>query len=128
MNKIWRAFAVIAVIYALVMGLLSVQYFFDRGDMKKAARVIYRFKPDNDKEASLIQLMAGSWQVNQDDVRCETQVMSRYEGHVFVECGLKTGFEKNSTEKNYHWIVDVVAGRIVAKNDKAKFLMQVESK
>jgi len=104
------------------MALMTLQYFFDRGDMKKAAQVIYNYKPDPLKETTLISLMAEKYNLDSQSIRCETELISRYEGSIFIDCGVTNNFTKHSDE-NFHWLVDVVSARIVAKNDKARELM-----
>lgn len=124
---IFRAILVIIAVYCVIMAVVAVQYFFDRGDMKKAAKVIYEFRPqgpsDNTKNATLAEQMAAFYKISTDDLYCETQIVSRYEGHVLVECGEENGFQADNRELNFYWLVNVVAGRIDGKNKLALQLM-----
>ena len=114
MKKVWRVILGIVIIYAAVMALMSVQYFFDQGDLKKAAAVIYEYRPPLHPDKTLLEFMAADLKLNPDQVHCETQLLSRYEGRVLVECGV--------TGNNYEWVVDVVRHTVTAHNDRAKNL------
>lgn len=114
MKKLWRVIVAVLIVYAAVMALMSVQYFFDRGDLKKAAAVIYQYKLPSHPDKNLLELMASDLNVNSEQVQCETELLSRYEGRVLIECGV--------AGNNYEWVVDVVLHTVQAHNDKAKKL------
>jgi hypothetical protein len=120
MNRIWRALLVIVMVYALVMAVMTVQYFFDRGDLKKASKVIYSYQPPSFPDKTLIQVMANHFQITEDKVYCESSLISRYEGKVLVECGNAQGFVIKQSKVNFEWLVNVVAHSIVARNELAK--------
>lgn len=111
MKKIFRVLGMIFAAYAIVMAAMIVQYFFDRGDLKKAAAVVYQFKPVNGKESTLIDFMADEQHLAPDAINCQTQIASRYEGRVAVTCD------------GYQWMVDVVGSRIYPQNEQARKLM-----
>lgn len=121
-TTLYRAAVVIFMIYAIVMAVMTVQYFFDRGDMKKASQVIYQAKPNGTD--LLITLMAGDAKITSTDLYCETQIESRYEGYVLVECGPKQTFKTGDAANNYLWRVDVIGGQVSAKNEKAQKLIR----
>lgn len=122
MKKLWRVIVAVLIVYAAVMALMSVQYFFDRGDLKKAAAVIYQYKLPSHPEKNLLELMASDLNVNPDRVHCETELLSRYEGRVLIECGAQARFKKHDSGNNHEWVVDVVLHTVQAHNDKAKKL------
>lgn len=111
MKKFFRVLLVVFAIYAIVMAAMAVQYFFDRGDLRKASAVIYEFKPDKTKDETLAALMAAEQKILPTELACDAQIMSRYEGQVLVTCD------------KYEWMVDVVASRIYPKNEVAQKLM-----
>lgn len=77
MKKIFRGLLVVLFAYLMVMGMMSLQHLFDRGDMKKAAQVIYQFQPNKDSPQTLLDLMLiAKAQKNPDDMRCETSILS----------------------------------------------------
>jgi len=126
MKTIIRAFIVIIVIYATVMAVMGLQYMFDRGDMKKAAKVIYEFKPSHTVNKTLAELMAQNLGVTPEELHCETELISRYEGRVLVECGDKKSFQPENTDLNFHFVVDVVRGSVDGKNEKARKLIATQ--
>lgn len=111
MKKVLRFLAMIIAVYAIVMAAMVVQYFFDRGDLKKASAVIYQFKPVAARPDTLIDYMAAESHVTPDAIQCQSQITSRYEGRVSVICD------------GYEWVVDVVASRIYPQNEQAHKLM-----
>lgn len=121
LRTIFKALVVIALAYVGLMAVLGVQYFFDRGDMKKAARVVYEYRPRG-HEKTLVELMAQHYGIGGDQLKCETQIISRYEGRVLVECGPPDLFKAHDAEVNFQWEVDVVGGAIRELNEKAKKL------
>jgi len=68
--------------------------------MKKAAKVIYQYKPLNKQDITLVQMMAQQLGISQENLHCETQLISRYEGHVLVECGSKKSFLPENADLN----------------------------
>lgn len=123
MRTIIRVFGAIAIIYCGVMAVMVLQYLFDKRDLKEASRVVYEFRPHGDKQMTLLELMAEALKITSDDVYCETGLMSRYEGKVWVDCGEKNSFTQNQSD-HYQWEVDVVAFQVLAKNPPAKKLME----
>ncbi len=111
MKKLFRVLLVVFAIYAILMAAMTVQYFFDRGDLRKASAVIFEFKPDKTKDETLAALMAAEQKILPDELVCDTQIASRYEGLVLVTC------------RDYEWMVDVVASRIYPKSEAAQKLM-----
>ena len=120
-TTLYRAAVVIFMVYAIVMAVMTLQYFFDRGDMKKASQVIYQSRP-NGKDL-LIDVMARDLKISSQDLYCETQVESRYEGHVLVECGNKMDFKSHDFVTHFQWRVDVLAGQVIGENKLAQQLM-----
>ena len=114
MKKIWRVILGIVIVYAAVMALMSVQFFFDRGDLKKAAALIYQYKPPSHPDKTLVELMAQDQKIHPDEVHCETKLLSRYEGRVLIDCGV--------AGNNYEWVVDVVRHTVAAHNSRAEKL------
>lgn len=121
MKTLFKVLVVILFAYAAVMGLMTLQYFFDRGDLKRASRVIYQYTPSG-QDKKLVQVMADEFKVSLDDLYCETALESRYEGHVTVTCGPKTLFLKQP-KQNFVWVVDLVASSIRPYNEKAKAML-----
>lgn len=119
MKKLWRVIVAVLIVYAAVMALMSVQYFFDRGDLKKAAEVIYQYKLPSHPDKNLLELMALDLNVSSNQVHCETELLSRYEGRVLIECGAQATFKKHDSGNNHEWVVDVVLHTVQAHNDKA---------
>ncbi len=111
MKSLARILGVVLFAYLFVMAVMTVQYFFDRGDMRKASQVIFEFRPQGSNHPTLLETMASLSQVKKEDVNCQTTLASRYEGLVDVDC--KAGTE------SFLWEIDVVAGRVIPKNDNA---------
>lgn len=126
MNKIVKAVLVVAFFYLVIMGLLGLQYLFDRGDMKKAAQVIYEYRPRTAGEGqgglTLAQAMAVAYGVAEDRLKCETKIASRFEGRVLVECDRAADYQKISPHDNFQWEVNVTSGQVTPLNAKAKGL------
>lgn len=123
MKQIFRALIVIFVIYASVMAIMGVQYLFDRGDMKKAVKVVYNLKPNQNEDKTLTKVMADTLSITEEQLYCETQIISRYEGRVLVECGNKATYQSLNSKLNFQWEVDVIRGGIKGRNVKAQRLI-----
>lgn len=122
MKSLVRLILVVGFGYALVMGLMTLQYFFDRGDIRRASEVIYNYRPTKDESKTLIQLMAEKLAIETNQIHCESQIVARYEGYVQVECGKQESY-RPSADVNFLWQVDLVGARITAVNESAKNLM-----
>lgn len=122
MKLIIRLAAVVVFCYALLLSVTTLQYFFDRGDIRRASEVIYKYQPVRDHSKTLVQIMAKSLNIMEADIHCESQIVARYEGYVQVECGAKANFIPG-IPKNFVWQVDLVGARIKPANDKATTLM-----
>jgi len=122
MKTIVRVIFVVLFAYGTVMGLMSLQYFFDRGDLRRASKVIYDYQPRPGSSKKLVEYMAEGYQVDLGDLYCETTLASRFEGHVMVECGKKLGFVSERADINFQWVVDLVGSRIEPKNQRARQL------
>ena len=97
--------------------------FFDRGDLRKATAMIYEYRLPSHPEKNLLSLMAEDLKVSLDQVRCETELLSRYEGRVLIECGSQTTFKKHDSGNNHEWVVDVVLHTVQTHNEKSKTLV-----
>ncbi|MCP5463500.1 MAG: hypothetical protein H7A33_00580 [Deltaproteobacteria bacterium] len=115
-QKVLKSLVVILMVYASVMVLLGLQHLFDRGDLKKASKVFYQFRPGT-SQVLLVDQMAQQMGVEPTALQCQAQILSRYEGHVLMVCT-----HDQSTE--YQWVVDVVAGIIKPHNQQANVLFQ----
>lgn len=106
-----RIIGVFAVIYVAVSAVVGLQHLFDKGDIKKASKVLYELKP-GDGSKTLLQWMAVEKGLTQDDLECYSQLVSRYEGLVNLECS------------DFVWQVNVVAGQVLPANEPATQLMK----
>lgn len=122
MKSFIRLIIVVGCGYALIMGLMTLQYLFDRGDIRRASEVIYNYRPSKEVSKTLIQLMAEKLTIEETKIHCESQIVARYEGYVQVECGEQESY-KPSAAVNFLWQVDLVGARITAINEPAQNLM-----
>jgi hypothetical protein len=115
-SKFWRGVFVVLAFFFTVMGLLTLQFFFDRGDIKRASRVIYEYKPAG-QEKTLTALIADEIGISEESLICESALISRYEGRVHVGC------HGSEPKPVYEWEVNVVAAIIKPRNGYSQQLM-----
>jgi hypothetical protein len=113
-----RVAAVLAVVYFCVVALSFLQGLFDRGDLRRAAHVIYEFRPGGPAGKTLVELMAAADGVVPDRMACQTEMASRYEGRVLTTCRGAAGTEP------FVWVIDVVGGRVEPQGPRSRLLTQ----
>jgi hypothetical protein len=113
-NRLIRILFVLLFVYLTGLAVVTVQYYFDRGDLKKASQVLFEFRPQGKETLAL--LMSQKLMIQESQLKCESQLLSRYEGRVRVLCG--------SVKKPQHFVfdVDVVGYSIQAINSVTKNL------
>lgn len=117
MNKLWRFFAVIFVLYSTLIIMKFLQNSFDEGDLRRAREALGRVQVQNQ---TVWQAMANQLNVNVEQVHCEELLMSRYSGPVRFECF--SGTEKQNLV--FIWNVDVVGFRVTPGNDLSEELLR----
>jgi hypothetical protein len=123
-----RVLGVALISYVGIMGVMGLQYLFDRGDLRKADLVVSQFKPEG-SDKTLKELMAGRLGVAETGLSCLAVLLSRYEGRVEVDCRLATADDHNAVgREEFRFEVDVVAAQIRALNDVTKALVGGERK
>jgi hypothetical protein len=85
--KLWlRVAGVILVFVFGSFSLYMLRYAYDQGDLRKASRYVYEFKPAGEDGKTLIALMADSAGVDVTDMECRGEIISRYAGRIVVDC------------------------------------------
>lgn len=113
-----RAFLVIFVAFMIVMSVLAIQDYFDQQDLKKALVVLQGFKLPDKKNITVFVAMQNELGVSAKQISCNSQLVSRYEGDVVIECGLQN--------KKYQWLVNIVDGHVEAINGYSQKLVALE--
>lgn len=125
MKSLLRIGLVIFFAYALVMALMTLQYFFDRGDIRRASEVVYEYVPNQKTGKKLLQLMADQLKIDEKAIHCEAEITSRYEGIVQVECGNIQNYRSNSPQLNFIWKVNLVGSQLLPSNDLSKVIVEL---
>ena len=111
MKGFLRIIGIFVVIYVAVSAVVGLQHLFDKGDIKKASKVLYELRP-GDGSQTLLQWMAAENGSTTESLECYSQLVSRYEGLVNLECA------------DFVWQVNVVAGQVLPANEAATQLMK----
>jgi hypothetical protein len=121
-------FRVVGVILVFVLGAFSLymlRYAYDQGDLKKASRFLYEFKPRGQNK-TLVGLMADNLGVSEVDISCDGEILSRYEGRIGVRCEAHPGTQPPEQKRVFLLEVEVVGFQYKALNSEAKNLFQDE--
>lgn len=119
-------FRVVGVILVFVLGAFSLymlRHAYDQGDLKKASRFLYEFKPRG-QDKTLVGLMAGELGVTEADVSCEGEILSRYEGRIGVRCEVRPETQSSEQKRVFLLEVEVVGYQYKALNSEAKNILQ----